>query len=374
MREASRTRRQTALAARLADRIRRQGPITVSDYMTACLGDEELGYYRTREGIGAEGDFITAPEISQVFGELIGLWCVVVWQQMGAPTPLRLIELGPGRGTLMTDALRAAGLVKGFGAATRVHLVEINGALRARQRETLQGLEPRVSWHDDIAEVPDGPAIVIANEFLDVASVAQWVAVDGRWRARVVTLDDDGDLQFAVGKDEPEAALAVSADSVEAGAIFEVQAVSPVWAALGERGRRAPVAGLFIDYGHWGPLAGDTLQAVRRQAYEHPLTSPGEADLTVQVDFAAAAAAAEAGGLRVASLTTQAEWLGRLGITQRASRLMAANPARAAAIEAGVARLMAPGGMGGRFKVMGVRSPGLGELPGLEVQDGGRMA
>jgi len=355
----------TPLARQLAERIAQSGPIDVADYFAACLNDAEHGYYRRQPAIGREGDFITAPEISQIFGELIGLWCAVVWQQMGTPTTVRLIELGPGRGTLMRDALRAARLVPGFRAALRVELVEINEHLIAMQRATLAGAEVSIRWTHAL-EPGDGAAIVIGNEFLDTLPISQLVFTDGVWRRRLVGLDAAGALAFTTG--EPaEAALAATAPQAPGdGDIFESRgaALTAFAAALAQAGD--PLAALFIDYGHPKPACGDTLQALSAHRYADPLGSPGEHDLTSQVDFSSVADAMRAHGLACDGPVTQAEFLGRLGVVERASRLMTANSSRAAEIEGAVSRLIAPGGMGTRFLALGARSHGLQPLPGLE--------
>jgi SAM-dependent MidA family methyltransferase len=361
-------RTATALAQKLAARIARDGPIGVADYMQACLQDPEHGYYRWQAAIGSGGDFVTAPEISQAFGELVGLWCAVVWQHMGSPNPLRLIELGPGRGTLMRDALRAVRLVTEFRAALRVELIETNDALVPIQRATLAGDDVPIRWSAEL-EPGAGPAIVIANEFLDTLPVSQWVFRDGSWRSRCIGLDTTGALAFVDGAPEANLAVPAGVRPPHDGDILESRAValagfSSKLAAIG-----APLAALFIDYGHAQPGLGDTLQAVSEHRYADPLLAPGEADLTSQVDFAEFAAAMSASGFACDGPVPQGEFLGRLGIIERASRLMAANPTKAAQIETGIARLMAPGGMGSRFQVIGVRSGDLAPLPALATVD-----
>ena len=357
----------TPLGTALAARIARNGPISVSAFMEACLYDPAHGYYRTRDAIGREGDFITAPEISQAFGELIGLWCAVVWQQMGAPSACRLVELGPGRGTLMRDAMRAARAVPEFRRALDVHLVETNAALEDQQRATLGDTDVTKTWHGDTRAMTRGaPTIVIANEFLDTLPVEQWVRRDGAWRLRCVGVNGEGRLGFVDGApDSTRRPPSQIESAAREGDILEsrdarLQTWSAELASLG-----APLAALFIDYGHVAPALGDTLQALRAHRYDDPLAAPGETDLTAQVDFSAVTAAMEGSGLVCDGPVTQAEFLGSLGIAERASRLMAANPAQAALIESDVARLMVPGGMGTRFHAIGVRSPGLASLPGF---------
>lgn len=370
-------RRDTPLALKLKARIAAGGPISIADYMEACLTDPEYGYYRTRAAIGRGGDFITAPEISQTFGELIGLWAVVVWQQMGSPERFILAELGPGRGTLMGDALRAARAVPGFRDAVEVILVEVAATDFSFLVELLP--EGRLRVAEAIGEVPvNVPAIVIGNEFLDTCPVQQFIVEGGKIRVRAVGLEDSR-LHWtsapAIDWVSLQSAFAATTALGE-GDIFEAQD----WTVLHRflHGRTAPWAALFADYGHFDPerpetkvTAGDTLQAIRNHLYEHPLTSPGEADLTCHVNFNdvkrqfCREAAPGAARLAVDGPVTQAEFLGRLGVIERASRLMAANPAQAGEIEAGVVRLIAPQGMGTRFKVIGVRSSDVPPLPGF---------
>lgn len=359
--------RETPLEKRLKEQIKRNGPISVGAYMTACLTDPEHGYYVRRQAIGAEGDFITAPEMSQVFGELIGLWAAAVWMQLGSPAPFNLVELGPGRGTLLCDALRAARVVPGFLRALALHLVESSRALRSRQALALEafGMNPR--WHDEPATLPEGAAVVIANEFLDALPVEQIVFEDGRWQWRKVGLDEDDRLAFCPGGSASLTPPLDPSAPVEPGAVYELRDVSGLLDELaGSRGG-ASLAMLIIDYGHTDTLMGDTLQGVRGHTYVSPFEAPGETDLTTQVDFLAVAAAARCCALSVDGPLAQAEFLGRLGIVERASKLMSANPSKAGEIEAGVARLMAPAGMGTRFKVLGVRSSDLPPLPGFET-------
>jgi SAM-dependent MidA family methyltransferase len=346
------------LLLRLCERIRRDGPLTVGEYMQACVGDPEYGYWRRRDTIGAAGDFVTAPEISQIFGELIGLWCAVTWQQLGSPTPVRLVELGPGRGTLMRDALRAARRAPGFIDAATLHLVEISESLRSLQQATLADSlgQTAITWHRDIAEVPPGPAIVVANEFLDALPIRQLVYAGGVWHERVVALDAGGTLIFAQG-DRVDLQAGLPREP-QPGAIAELRAgEEQLIAELATRSR--PCVALFIDYGPASEAVGDTLQAVRRHEYVDPLAEPGTADLTAHVLFAGLADKARAAGLAADGPVTQAEFLGRLGIAERATRLMAANSGRAAEIEAGAQRLVAPTGMGQLFKVLAVRSRAL---------------
>ena len=364
-------RRDTPLALKLKALIRAKGPITVTEYMQACLQDPEHGYYRTKTAIGRRGDFITAPEISQVFGELIGLWCVVVWRQMGQPASFKLIELGPGRGTLMADALRAAKMAPGFLKAAEIALVETSAVLKQEQEQRLCAQAASVQWFDSLDGVPYGPSIIIGNEFLDTAAPAQFVATEHGQAIRRVGLDTRDRLQFVA---RPGPAVQAGDPPSDLGPVKELQFFDSVANGVGLRAGHAPQAVLLVDYGHIASEQGDSLQAVRAHHYEHPLTSPGEADLSIQVDFARAAEVMAqapcifddaAPPLCIDGPVTQAEFLGSLGIIERAQKLMAANPTQANAIEMAVARLIAPNGMGTRFKAMGVRSPSLPPLPGF---------
>ena len=343
----------------LRDVVAHDGPISVERFMGLCLAH----YYATRDPLGARGDFTTAPEISQMFGELLGLWAVEVWNAVGRPSPVRIIELGPGRGTLMADALRAARVVPAFGDALAVHLVETSPTLRERQERALQPTRAQVSWHDTLEDVPSGPAIVIANEFLDALPIRQFVATERGWCERLVGLRD-GRLVFGVGT-EPVGGLP---PVQHLGDILESpRAATDLVAALARRLAGAGGAALLIDYGYWGPAFGDTLQALRLHARADPLDSPGETDLTAHVDFHRIVLTAGA-EVRVHGPVRQGEFLDALGIRARATSLKTrATAEQASDIDRAVDRLTARGatGMGELFKVICLSHPGLEVLPGL---------
>lgn len=349
------------LRDRLIAQVRESGPMSVAQYMTACLHDPADGYYATRPALGADGDFITAPLVSQMFGELIGLWAVACWQAMGRPSPFRLVEIGPGDGTLMDDMLRAARLAPDFTAAADVWLVETSAPLKARQRQVLG---EAVSWAAALAEVPDAaPMILIANELLDCLPPRQFVRTERRWAERVVGLNDIGELAFGLAG----AAIGGLAPDAPAGSVLEQ---SPAQEALGsEIGARIAADGgaaLLIDYGRDRPGFGDTLQALRRHRKESPLASPGAADLTVHADFPAVLAAAAREGAATAPILTQGEFLVRLGIGARAEALTAARPDRSEVIERQLERLVSPDQMGDLFKAVCIHTPGLAP-PGFEA-------
>jgi len=352
----------------LAQRIRATGPLTIAEFMTEALLHPRLGYYTTRDPLGARGDFVTAPEISQVFGELIGLWCADAWEKMGCPARVILAELGPGRGTLMADALRALKVAPAFRRALALHLVEASPALRAAQRAALAAAEP--VWHDSLATLPDGPLILVANEFLDALPIRQLVRGEHAWHERVVTLDAAGEaLAFAVDAAPSAAAALVPATLREAppGSLSEIRpAALSLAASLGARLRQQGGIALFIDYGHGASACGDTLQALRRHQHHAVLAAPGEADLTAHVDFAAFAAAAREAGARAWGPAPQSGFLAALGMAARAAALLArATPQQAAAIESGCRRLLDPAEMGTLFKVLALADPTLPAPAGL---------
>jgi NADH dehydrogenase [ubiquinone] 1 alpha subcomplex assembly factor 7 len=354
----------------LAEHLRRliaiDGPLPVSRFMAEALGHPQHGYYMRRDPLGAAGDFVTAPEVSQMFGELLGLWCAETWRQMGAPSRLLLAELGPGRGTLMADALRAARLLPAFAAAIEVHLVELSPALRAAQAERLDGHD--ISWHDRIESLPRGPSLVIANEFFDALPVRQFQRGAAGWYERLVTAADD-DFTFVLAPDPvPEALLPAAPRSAPVGDTVEVApAREAVLGALAARLVEDGGAMLIVDYGYDGGH-GDTLQAVRRHAFADALTAPGSADLTAHVDFAALRRAAESAGARAWGPVEQGVFLTRLGIDARAARLAAAATAEAAcAVNEARERLLSPEAMGRLFKAFAVTAPGLPAPAGFEA-------
>lgn len=375
----------TALGDRLAARIARFGPITVADYMAAALTDPEDGYYMTGDPFGAGGDFVTAPEVSQMFGELIGLWCADTWARMGAPDPVLLVELGPGRGTLMADALRALGVAPDCRAALRPQLVEISPALAARQRQTLAAQGVEASWHERLDRVPEGPLLVIANEFFDALPIRQFERRPEGWCERLVGLDPGGpsgpsgpsspsgpsdrELAFTLGPPGVRAQVSIPAalQAAPAGAVVEVSA--PGMAIAGEIGRRLAAHGgaaLIVDYGHAAPRSGATLQAVRRHARHDVLAEPGSADLTAHVDFTALAGAATQAGARAHGPVDQGALLQALGIDARAETLRrGAAPAQVAAVDAARHRLIDAAEMGTLFKALALSHPDLGAPAGF---------
>ncbi len=340
----------------LRRKIASSGPIPVAEFMEQCLGHPAYGYYMRKDPLGRAGDFITSPEISQIFGELIGLWAAVVWQIMGEPEPVVLAELGPGRGTLMADFLRAAARVPAFRRSLRIHLVETSPTLRRRQRETLKGTE--LVWLDDVRGLPPGPLLLVANEFFDALPIRQFVRRGRLWIERRVGLND-GDFAFIDGPP-----VDIAAPLAGEGDIFEInQPARDIARWVGQRIASEGGAALVIDYGHPRTAIGDTLQAVRRHRPAAVLEDPGEADLTAHVDFQALAEAARPAA--ASPVVPQGVFLRRLGVEPRADRLMAAAPETAADVASACRRLIEPSGMGNLFKVMAITHPGLPNLPGF---------
>jgi NADH dehydrogenase [ubiquinone] 1 alpha subcomplex assembly factor 7 len=345
------------------------GPMPVWRYMELCLTHPEHGYYVARDPLGREGDFTTAPEVSQMFGELLGLWAASVWKGMGSPSLLRLVELGPGRGTMMADALRALRVLPPLSQLLCVHLVEINPVLREKQRAMLSGAR-NISWHDNIDEVPEGPAIILANEYFDVLPIHQAVKQETGWHERVVDIDENDMLAFAVAPDPIprfEVLLPPFLRAAPVGAVFEWRPDTEIM-KIARRVRDQEGAALIIDYGHLRSDAGDTFQAIAGHSFTDPLKAPGQADVTAHVDFQALAHAAEAMSTRIHGPVTQGEFLMRLGIETRAVTLMAKAPPEVSEdIANALKRLVGSGrdGMGTMFKVLGISDPQLTLLPGL---------
>jgi NADH dehydrogenase [ubiquinone] 1 alpha subcomplex assembly factor 7 len=353
----------TPLERQIIAMIVEEGPISLERFMTLAATHPTYGYYRSRMPLGRGGDFITAPEIHQMFGELIGLWAAEVWQAMDEPLPLCLIELGPGRGTLLADFLRAARVVPRFRDALDIHLVETSEALAAEQRKTLQAFEGRIRWHNTIDDLPAGPAIILANEFFDALPVRHYMRAADGWHERLVGLDADGRLTFGLAP-SPEGGIAAAAPI---GAILEIGlAAQRMISQLANHVAQEGGALLVIDYGYVGKRMGETLQAIKQHAPVDPLMAPGETDITAHVDFAALSRSAIAAGADAHGPVAQGTWLARLGIFERAAVLRRAGPKQAEAVDAALARLALPGATDGPgasmaelFKVLCITSQSL---------------
>jgi SAM-dependent MidA family methyltransferase len=316
----------------------------VSLYMLMCLHDPRDGYYATRPALNV--DFTTAPETSQIFGELLGLWCAHEWLQMGSPAEIRLIELGPGRGVMMSDMLRAGRAVPGFIDAVRINLVEASPALRLEQQNRLVGR--RIEFFQDLEDVPPGPAIIVANEFLDCLSIRQYVRDGNGWRERAIGVNSENDLVFGVGLSaELSPQLIPVGDQVE-----YAPGLDALIEMIARRFRRDPGRALIIDYGPEDRSPGDTLRAYQRGQQVDPLADPGACDLTADVDFPRLRRIALSEGLTVHGPMRQGYFLTRLGAWERSKILGKSNPARAEEIANGVTRLTSPEDMGARFKVV----------------------
>ena len=341
------------LSDRLTAMIRADGPLSIATYMDFCLHDRRQGYYATRPGLGE--DFITAPEISQIFGELIGLWAAHEWQQMGAPASLALVEIGPGRGTLMADALRATQSVPGFAAATDLHFIEASPVLRRHLEEKFEQQGP--VFLDQLEDLPTHqPFILIANEWLDSLPALQYVQVGDDWYERVIGLDERGNLTFGLRAEPAPASL----DFGSAEAMVEIQ---PGLKTLIETlsGKLSAVSGraLFIDYGSAADTPGDTLRSYKEGQQIHPLQAPGQSDLTVDVDFARLKRLSEAAGLKTSGPVSQSQYLLALGAEARLNQLAKRHPDNATDLYQGVRKLVDPADMGERFQVLCLTSEGL---------------
>lgn len=338
--------------------IRSSGPMSIASYMALCLTHPTKGYYKSDDPLGAAGDFITAPEVSQMFGELIGFFFVNLWQQMGSPKAFTLLELGPGRGTLMADMLRVACRAEGFRDALDLRLFETNPALIAEQNARLEPYGPK--WIDSFEKVGDGPLLVVANEFFDALPIRQFVRMADGWHERMVGLNE-GRLSFGLNPTPiPESAMPGALANAAPNDVLEVGLASgEVMKRLAATVSTQGGAILAIDYGYARTQTGETLQGVRRHQYADVLDAPGETDLSAHVDFEALGNVAANAGLVVQPLATQGQFLTRLGINERARGLSAANPGSADDIAAAKARLVSPEQMGNLFKVFCAASPGL---------------
>jgi NADH dehydrogenase [ubiquinone] 1 alpha subcomplex assembly factor 7 len=351
----------------LKETILHDGPMLIEEWMSICLGHPENGYYTTGQPFGKQGDFTTAPEISQMFGELLGLWSAVVWQQMGAPNKVQLIELGPGRGTLMSDALRAAKGVPGFIDAISVHMVETSPVLTALQKQALVDAGVESQWHQAIEEVPGGPSIIIGNEFLDALPIRQWVKDGDHWRERCVDVIDDR-FEFTHGDQVDPGDIPEVFRTASDGDIFETSPITTgIIQKISQNLCQFGGAAVFIDYGHSATGLGETLQAVKNHGFAEPLVNPGQQDLTAHVNFTAVAKAASETGARPWGPISQGDLLERLGISARATSLLAsATKEQAADLASARQRLTAPDGMGRLFKAIAICHPDAPAPPGFE--------
>lgn len=359
----------TPLAHKIKALIRINGPISVTDYFALCLADPEYGYYRTRDPFGSAGDFVTAPEISQLFGEMLGVFLVHAWQKHGGPEQVRIAEIGPGRGTMMADMLRViAKLAPQLYESATIHLIETSPKLRAVQHETLGTVAARVTWHDSFEDLPEGFVLLAANELFDAIPIRQFIKTASGFRERMVGLGADDELTFAAGVAGIDPALLPEHHkTVPNGTIFEIApAREAVMATIGERIARFGGTAVAIDYGHFVTGFGDTLQAVLKHDFDPPLAHPGEADLTSHVDFERLAGAAAAAGLHVHGMLHQGDFLVGLGIGERASALgRNRDETTQQAILADIDRLAGSGAgkMGDLFKVLAVGNAPLALFP-----------
>jgi NADH dehydrogenase [ubiquinone] 1 alpha subcomplex assembly factor 7 len=351
----------------LIDILKAEGPVPVERFFELSVS----AYYAQGTAFGRSGDFTTAPEISQVFGELIGGWCALTWESLGKPNPFLLVELGPGRGTLMADLMRAASQMPGFCQASRPHLVETSPALRQQQADALSAFNP--VWHETLATVPkDNPLLIVANEFLDALPIRQFVRQPDGWHERLVEIGPHGKACFCLSRETSPDAAALLAPSLLDAPIGAIAEACPTALRLIDeialRLQRQNGSALIIDYGPLESGIGDSLQAVRGHAFVPVLDNPGQVDLTAHVDFAALAHRARAQGLCVWGPVMQGVWLQRLGILERTRQLaQGAKPLQNELLLSGTRRLIDPKEMGTLFKLLALTLPGFPVPSGFEV-------
>ena len=355
------------LAAIIKAKIEASGPISIADYMSLALGHPEHGYYIKRDPFGTRGDFITAPEISQIFGEMIGIWCAQMWMQMGAG-PISLVELGPGRGTLMSDMLRATKQVVGFHDAVTIHMVETSPVLANAQYMRLRDKHPRIEWLDAVEELPENKMILVANEFFDALPIKQFVMTPEGIRERRVGWHEDAQgFDFVLA--EPGLSLAKSGSSIPVNTVMEHSPASrQVMRHLAQHIATHGGAGLVIDYGYLGEAHHDTLQALKAHLFHPVLSDPGEADITAHVDFTSLMQVARDAGNQVAPLVNQGEFLVQMGAQLRLEMLLRqATPEQRDPLITSLQRLISPQAMGELFKVMAFTQDLRIEIPGFVV-------
>lgn len=343
----------TPLYERIVKQIKTSGPIPLAEFMHWCMADPTDGYYANQEAIGAKGDFITAPEISQMFGEMIGIWAVETWEALGKPNPFNLVELGPGKGTLMMDLLRIGNAVPSFVEAAQVHMIETSEKLIAQQRENLSQYG-QISWHKSLQDIPSQPTLLIANEFLDVLPVRQYVKTGNEWREHAIAVDENDNLVWTLGTGVLEKqSLPLEADKEPDGAVFEISTIREAFVAnTAEHLKINSGIALFIDYGHTKSGFGDTAQALRAHGYTGILEAPGKADLTSHIDFEALAKIAAKSGMTVKPTMKQGEFLINLGLLERAGQLGRGQaPEIQESLTQQAERLALPEEMGDLFKV-----------------------
>ena len=349
---------QETLKERIARHIHMTGPLPLAEFMHWCLFDAEQGYYTTQPALGRNGDFVTAPEISQMFGEMIGIWLIQSWQTLGEPEAFNLVELGPGKGTLMRDILRTCRLEPRFLEAARTWLVETSDALVSQQREAIKH-QRNINWAKSLDAVPDGVTLIVANEFLDALPFRQYVKTGQGWHERCVCLDSQGNLEWGAGAGKlEETALPSGHDAEPQGSVFEISTIRETFVErIASRVASDGGAALLIDYGHANSGFGETFQAVSQHRYTDPLDAPGKADLTSHVDFEPLAKIVEASGCNLMPIETQGAFLLAAGLLERAGNLGHDKPeAEQERIKREAERLALPGEMGDLFKVFAFSS------------------
>jgi SAM-dependent MidA family methyltransferase len=346
------------LTERIARHIRMNGPLPLAEYMHWCLFDKTQGYYQNKQVFGHSGDFVTAPEVSQMFGELIGAWLVNTWRELGQPFPFNLIELGPGNGTLMADIVRATNVDQDFVSAMRIQMIETSARLIDIQKEKLEHVKS-IQWHVSLDDIADGPALIIANEFLDALPFRQYVKHKDKWHERAIDTDDEGKL--IVGMSDnclPLDALPQNHEDEPDGSVFEISTIREAFVErIASCVTEQNGAALLIDYGHVSSGFGDTFQAIHAPQYTNPFENAGEADLTSHVDFGPFSEIVEKSGSNALPIMTQGDFLLKLGLLERAGSLGADKSAKEQDdIKHAAERLALPDQMGDLFKVFAISS------------------
>ncbi|MGY8985602.1 MAG: class I SAM-dependent methyltransferase [Sphingomonadales bacterium] len=358
----------TVLTDHLIKTIKADGPISFARYMAECLANPKYGYYMTRDPFGKAGDFITSPEVTQMFGEMVGLWIVDCWQKMSYPPYFNLVELGPGRGTLMTDILSIMNSHPDTKEAVQIHLVEISPTLKEIQRKNLEKMNVTATWYDRFMDVPEGPTVIIANEFFDTLPHHQFIKMTDGWAEHSIAVDNNK-LKSIMGPPTPAFSLLNKkiVTNAKEGDILEV--CPPALYMMGDVANRLKSFGgaaLIIDYGYTKPGAGDTIQAIKGHNYQSVLENPGETDITAHINFMALQEALAESEIDLHGPVTQCDFLKNLGIDYRAEQIIKANgPDVTSKVQRSLKKLIDKKEMGELFKVLGVSYGLYGEPPGF---------
>jgi NADH dehydrogenase [ubiquinone] 1 alpha subcomplex assembly factor 7 len=353
--------------------IKAQGPISIAQYMGIALSDKKYGYYTTKQPLGRQGDFITAPEISQMFGELIGLWCASIWEFMGRPVNLQLVEFGPGKGTLMSDLLRGTSKISGFHDSISIHLIEISPSLKKQQQVNLNNYDVKIEWYNNFSDILNNPTIIIGNEFFDALPILQFVKTKNGWREKLIGIDASEELKFMLSPAETPACALIPQNirNSDENSVFEIcpSAISTI-RNISQHLKENGGAALFIDYGYFENPLVNSFQAVKEHEYHDVLKDPGQADLTAHVDFSTLKNSATESGITTHKIIGQGQFLQAMGIDIRASMILKnATFEQKKDIISATERLTDNKQMGELFKCLAITHPELPAPPGFESED-----